>query len=170
MLTQYQLLNTIALLLQVQGTLILQPTSTARQKLVGTRIHYTIQAISLLAFIAAFLVIEINKGDHARFNSPHGVLGLITYIVIILQASVGVVQYLLPVRVLGSVDKGKKIYKYHRASGYALLVLEMGTVTAATQTTFNLSALHIPLWGVVVTSILVLAGVGARVKKHKLGL
>ena len=97
-------------------------------------------------------------------------LGLITYILIILQASVGVVQYFFPVRVLGSVDAGKKIYKYHRVSGYVLLVLELGTVIAATQTTFNVAALHIPLWGVVVTSVLVVAGVGARVKKHKLGL
>lgn len=164
-----QLLNSSAILLQVQGTLILQPTTTSRQKLIGTRIHFTIQAISLLAFLTAFLVIEVNKGDHPRFISPHGVLGLITYILIFLQASVGVVQYFFPTRVLGSVDKGKKIYKYHRAFGYGLLILELGTVTAATQTTFNLAALHISVWGVVVTAVLVVAGVGARVKKSKLG-
>lgn len=82
----------------------------------------------------------------------------------------GVVQYFFPVRVLGSVDAGRKIYKYHRVSGYVLLLLELGTVIASTQTTFNLAALHIPLWGVVVTSVLVVAGVGARVKKQKLGL
>lgn len=165
-----QLLNSAAILLQVQAALILQPTATPRQKLLGTRVHYALQGISLLAFIAALVIIEINKGDHERFTSIHGVLGLVTYIVIALQALGGIIQYFFPVTILGSVDNGKRIYKYHRWSGYALLVLELATVAAATQTTYNVNALHIPLWGVVAAAILVVAGVGARIKKHKLGL
>ncbi|RAL06676.1 cytochrome b561 domain-containing protein [Aspergillus homomorphus CBS 101889] len=165
----HPLLNSAALLLQVQATLILQPTATAAQKRRGTIAHYTIQALSILGFLAAFLIIEINKGDHARFTSPHGVLGLITYIVIILQATVGVVQYFLPVTVLGSVNRGKSLYKYHRQSGYLLLVLELATVAAATRTAFNVNVLGIPLAGVLVGAVLVVAGAGARVRKHKLG-
>ncbi|OOF99951.1 hypothetical protein ASPCADRAFT_126830 [Aspergillus carbonarius ITEM 5010] len=168
--SSHPLLNSAALLLQVQAALILQPTTTPHQKRLGTIIHYVIQTISLLAFITAFIIIEINKGDHARFTSPHGVLGLITYIVIILQALGGVVQYLIPVQVLGSVDRGKSLYKYHRKSGYVLLLLELATVAAATQTTYNLNVLAIPLWGVLVAAALVVVGVGARIKKHKLGL
>jgi hypothetical protein len=50
-----------------------------------------------------------------------------------------------------------------------LLVLELATVSAATQTTYNVAVLHMPLWGVLVAAVLIVAGVGARIKKHKLG-
>lgn len=165
-----QLLGISALLLQVQAALILQPTATPQQKRVGTRIHYSLQLLSVVLFVSAFVIIEVNKGSHPHFVSPHGILGLTTYIAIVLQAVVGVVQYLLPVTLLGSVDAGKRIYKCHRWSGYVLLLLEMATVVAATQTTFNVNAIHIPLWGVLVSAVLILTGVGARIKKHKLGL
>lgn len=121
-------------------------------------------------FVSAFVIIEVNKGSHPHFVSPHGILGLITYIAIVLQTVVGVVQYFLPVTVFGSVDAGKRIYKYHRWSGYVLLLLEVATIVAATQTTYNVIAIHIPLWGVLVSVVFILAGVGARIKKHKLGL
>jgi hypothetical protein len=51
-----------------------------------------------------------------------------------------------------------------------LLLLEVSTVVAATQTPYNLNAIHIPTWGVIIAIILVLLGVGARIKKGKLGL
>lgn len=97
-------------------------------------------------------------------------MGLITYIAIIFQALVGVTQYFLARPILGSVDAGKRIYKYHRWFGYSLLILELATVAAATRTTYNLAALHIQLWAVLVAAVLVVAGVGARIRKHKLGL
>ncbi|KAH1481303.1 hypothetical protein KXV81_001948 [Aspergillus fumigatus] len=165
----HPLLNSSAILLQVQAALILQPTATPQQKLLGTQIHYSLQAISLAAFLTAFTIIEINKGDHPRLTSLHGILGLITYICIILQALLGLVQYFFPVKILGSADAGKRLYKYHRHFGYLLLVLELATVSAATQTTYNVAVLHMPLWGVLVAAVLIVAGVGARIKKHKLG-
>ncbi|KAJ5887934.1 Cytochrome b561 eukaryote [Penicillium taxi] len=168
--TAHPLLAISALLLQVQAALILQPTTSPEQKLLGTRIHYIIQLVSIIGFLSAFVVIEVNKGSHAHFTSPHGILGLITVIFIVLQSLVGVVQYFLPVTILGSVDAGKTIYKYHRWSGYALLLLESVVVVAATQTSFNKATIHIPTWPVVIALIIVLAGVGARIKKHKLGL
>ncbi|KAJ5941217.1 hypothetical protein N7516_001385 [Penicillium verrucosum] len=168
--TPHPLLGISALLLQVQAALILQPTATPQQKRTGTRIHYILQLISVALFISAFVIIEVKKGSHPHFVSPHGILGLITYIAIVLQAVVGVLQYFLPVIVFGSVDAGKRIYKYHRWSGYVLLLLEVATVVAATQTTYNVIAIHIPLWGVLVSVVFILGGVGARIKKHKLGL
>ncbi|KAF9893088.1 Serine--tRNA ligase, mitochondrial [Aspergillus nanangensis] len=141
----HPLLNSSAILLQVQAMLILQPTANPRQKTLGTRAHYIFQAFSIVAFIAALIVIEVNKGDHPRLTSPHGIMGLITYILIILQALGGVVQYFLPAQILGSLERGKRLYKYHRLSGYLLLVLELATVAAATRTTFNVSVLAIPL-------------------------
>ncbi|PLB38506.1 cytochrome b561 domain-containing protein [Aspergillus candidus] len=166
----HPLLNSTAILLQVQAALVLQPTVTPQQKLLGTRIHHGIQAVSTLGFISAFIVIEVNKGDHARLTSAHGIMGLVTYILIILQATGGLVQYFFPTQVLGNVARGKAMYKYHRMVGYTLMMLELATVAAATQTTFNLSVLAIPLWAVLLAAVLVIAGLGARAKKQKLGL
>ncbi|KAJ5494162.1 hypothetical protein N7463_010249 [Penicillium fimorum] len=168
--TPHPLLGISALLLQVQAILVLQPTATPQQKRTGTRIHYSFQLLSVVLFVSAFVIIEVNKGSHPHFVSPHGILGLVTYITIVLQAVVGVIQYFLPVTVFGSVDAGRRIYKYHRWSGYFLLLLEMATVVAATQTNYNLMTIHIPLWGVLVAVVLILAGVCARIKKRKLGL
>lgn len=123
-----------------------------------------------MCFLGAFTVIEVNKGDHPHFVSPHGILGLLTVIFIVLQALVGVVQFFLPVTVLGSVDAGKRIYKYHRLTGYVLLLLESATVLAATRTDYNLAVLGIPTWAVLIALIITLSGIGARIKKHKLGL
>lgn len=154
-------------MLQVQSILVLQPTSTPRQKLVGTYIHSALLTLSLAGFISAFVVIEINKDPEHRLTSIHGVLGFVTYILIIIQALVGVAQFWLPKWIFGSVENGKKIYKYHRISGYVLLVLEFAAVAAATQTTYNVSVLNIALWTVLVTSVLILLGIGARVKLSK---
>lgn len=154
-----------ALFLQVQAALILQPTSTPRHKTLGTRIHAGIQLTSLLCFLGAFTIIEINKGDHPHFISPHGILGLLTVIFVVLQALVGIAQFFFPVSVFGSVDAGKRMYKYHRWTGYVLLLLETALVLAATQT----GALAIPTWSVVLTLLIILAGIAPRIKKQKLG-
>ena len=57
---------------------------------------------------------KAKSGHAAEFASVHGKLGLITFILIGLQAVVGFVQYYVPTLVLGSVDNGKALYKYHR--------------------------------------------------------
>jgi uncharacterized membrane protein len=148
---------------------VLQPTTTPQQKTLGTYIHSSLLTLSIAAFIAAFVIIEINKGDHPRLTSVHSVLGLITYIIVILQALVGVAQFWLPKTIFGSIENAEKIYKYHRISGYVLLILELATISAATQTDCNKNIFHIKLWAVLVAAVLVILGVGARIKKHKLG-
>lgn len=87
----------------------------------------------------------------------------------LVQALVGVTQYWVP-SIYGGQDNAKAIWKYHRASGYVVLVLGLTTVAAATQTDFNQNVLHIRLWVVIVSSVLVLAGVLSRIKLQKLGL
>ncbi|KAJ5670397.1 uncharacterized protein N7477_005760 [Penicillium maclennaniae] len=168
--TPHPLLSVSALLLQVQATLIVQPVNTPQQKLKGARVHYSIQLLSIVLFILAFINIEVNKGSYPHFVSLHGILGLTTYITIALQAVVGVIQYFLPTVLLGSVDAGKRIYKYHRWSGHFLLLLEMATVLAAVQSTNNMMGLQINFLGVLVAVALILVGVGAGIQKRKLGL
>lgn len=58
----------------------------------------------------------------------------------------------------------------HRVSGYAIVILSLATICAATDTGFNQNVLHMKLWALIVASVLVLAGLMARIKKHKLGL
>jgi uncharacterized membrane protein len=124
-----------------------------------------------MALIAGLTIIEMNKASHpeTRFRSAHGIMGLITYILIFSQALAGFVQFYIPRQILGSVDRGKAIYKYHRMSGYLILVMALATICAATQTTFNAAVLHIKWWGVLIADILVLAGVPPRITKSKLG-
>lgn len=121
--------------------------------------------------IAAFVIIEYNKFAHgaAHFDSIHGKLGLITYILLSIQALVGFSAYFVP-RIFGGVDKAKALYKWHRLSGYVALTMMLATVCAATQTYTGRYTLDIKLWAVLVSSILILVGVLPRIKKQKFGL
>ncbi|MCJ1470527.1 hypothetical protein MMC07_009173 [Pseudocyphellaria aurata] len=167
----HPLFNLAGLFLNTQAILILQPTHTLGQKRKGTNIHAILNGIGVLAYIGGLVVIEYNKFAHngAHFGTPHNVLGLIVYILFFVQAIIGVAQYYTPT-VFGTVDNAKAIYKYHRASGYVILVLSLATVATATQTGFNENTLHIGLSVVIVASILTVVGVVPRIRKRKFGL
>ncbi|KAI9827134.1 MAG: hypothetical protein M1819_007025 [Sarea resinae] len=158
------------IVLATQGALILQPTHTSTQKRQGTNVHAVLNGVGLAALIAGLVVIEVNKIGHGgtHFVSPHAILGLVTYIFLVVQTLVGFTQYYTP-SLYGGVNNAKKLYKYHRASGYVVLTLALATVAAATQTDFNKTTLHIRLWSVLVTTVLVLVGVVPRIKKQKFG-
>lgn len=170
-LTRWQLLNSAAILVLVQSILLLQPTSTQKQKVQGTYIHSALNFISLGLLIAGLVVIEMNKASHpeTRFQSTHGKFGLAMYILIVIQFIVGVLQFYAP-NLLGGADNAKSIYKYHRVSGYVIMLLAVVTICLATQTGFNENVLHIRLWATIVASVLVVVGLAPRIKKHKLGL
>jgi hypothetical protein len=88
----------------------------------------------------------------------------------VIQAAVGATMFYFPAEVYGSVVKGKRVYKWHRWSGYSLFLLQLGTISAATQTDYNRNVLHIRLWTVLAAIVLVVAGVGARIRKQKMKL
>jgi len=166
----HPLLNSFAVLLFVQGILVLQPTAAAKDKVTGAYVHSAINTSAVALLIAGLVVIEMNKASHpeTRFQSVHGKMALVAYILIFLQWFVGAAMfYAQPL--FGDVDKAKALYKYHRLSGYVLAIYMLAVVAAATDTGFNHNVLHIKLWAVVVSSILVLVGVVPRIKKHKLG-
>jgi hypothetical protein len=165
-----QLLNSAALLFFVQGILVLQPTHTAKQKKEGTYTHAALNNVALLTAVAGLVVIEYNKFAHkgTHFESPHAILGLITYILTVIQAVVGITQYFTP-GLYGGVENAKALYKYHRVGGYTILLLMLATVCAATQTTFNKNVLQIQLWAVVVASLIVVIGVAPRIRRNKFG-
>ena len=154
----------------VQGVLILQPTHTAKQKKQGTYTHAALNDVAFLAAITGLIVIEYNKFDHGgeHFESPHAILGLVTYIMIFLQLIVGITQYFTP-GLYGGVENAKAIYKYHRVFGYLTLLVMLATICAATQTTFNTGVLHMQLWAVVVACVIVVVGIAPRIRLSKLG-
>ncbi|TGO10316.1 hypothetical protein BTUL_0138g00030 [Botrytis tulipae] len=167
----HPLLNSAALLVLTQGILILQPTHTATQKRQGTIAHAGINALASSLLIAGLVVIEVNKFAHngTHFESAHAILGLITYILLLIQSLVGFTQYFTP-SLYGDISTAKSIYKYHRLSGYLVLLLMLATIAAATWTPFNVNALHIKSWAVIVCAVLILIGIIPRIKKQKLGL
>jgi hypothetical protein len=167
----HPLLNSAGILGFVQSILVLQPTHTADQKRLGTIAHFAANFIAIDALIAGLIVIEYNKFAHngTHFESPHAILGLVTYILLAIQAFVGFTQYFVP-SLYGSVDKAKSLYKWHRISGYIILTVMLATVAAATQTDYNKNILHIKLWAILVAAVLILVGVLPRIKKQKLGL
>jgi hypothetical protein len=136
----------------------------------GTYIHAAFVDIGLASLLAGFVVIEVNKhkGHLPHFESPHAILGFITYILLFIQLVVGATQFFFP-QLYGGVENAKKIYKYHRGAGYVIVAVALATIAAATQTDFIKNAIHIRLWAVLVPSVLLLAGLYARIKKQKLG-
>ncbi|KAH7346728.1 eukaryotic cytochrome b561-domain-containing protein [Rhexocercosporidium sp. MPI-PUGE-AT-0058] len=167
----HPLLNSGGLLILTQSILLLQPTHTPEQKRKGTVSHFILNNLALDALVAGLVIIEYNKFSHngTHFVSAHAILGLSTYILLGIQALVGFSAYYVP-QLYGSVDKAKSLYKWHRMSGYLVLVLMLATVAAATQTDYNKNVLDIKLWAILISAILVLVGVLPRIKKQKLGL
>jgi len=167
----HPLLNSAAILILVQSILLLQPTTTQKQKVQGTYIHSGLNFVSVALLITGLVIIEMNKASHpeTRFQSVHGKVGLVVYILLFIQLLVGVAQFYFP-SVFGSIENAKSIYKYHRMSGYLIIVLAVITICLATQTGFNDNVLHIRLWAVIVASVLVVIGLVPRIKKRKLGL
>lgn len=167
----HPLLNSAGILALTESVLLLQPTHTPTQKRQGTIAHFTLNNLGLDLLVAGLIVIEYNKFSHndTHFESPHSILGLITYIFLGIQALVGFTAYFVP-NLYGSVETAKSMYKWHRLSGYVILTLMLATVTAATQTDYNKDVLDIKTWAVLIAAVLVLIGVLPRIKKQKLGL
>jgi hypothetical protein len=168
--TAHPLLSSASLIFLVQAILFLQPTRTTLQKRRGTIFHFSLISLTVVTLIAGLAFIEYNKISHdgLHFKSPHAILGLITHFLIGIQALFGTTAYFAP-RLYGSEGKAKSLYKWHRLSGYILLVVILATVCAATQTDYNIAISQIKLWAVILYSIMILVGVVKRIKKEKFG-
>jgi hypothetical protein len=65
------LLNSAAILFLGQAILILQPTHTPDQKRDGTHAHAGFAVASISGFLAAFVIIEVNKFAHNGKAHPY---------------------------------------------------------------------------------------------------
>lgn len=171
LVSPHPLLQSLGVFTVIQAILLLQPTHTPETKLLGQRGHALLHLLSFLLFLAGTVIIEVNKTvkgfDH--FRSVHAYLGVATAAVLALQYLFGLTIWAVP-RVWGGVDRAKALWKYHRWVGYAALLLLLATVAAAAATEYNRDVLGIKLWSVIVTEVLILAGVLPRVHLRKLGI
>jgi len=167
----HPLAQSFGLLVLVQGILIVQPTVSAEQKKAGQKLHAGLNLAALISFIVGVGSIEYNKirSNGAHFKSPHAYIGVVASIWQVLQYLVGFTMYGVP-SLYGGEAKAKSIWKYHRISGYALLLMYMAAVVSATKTDYNANVLGLKLWAMVVIALLVIVGIYPRIKKQKLGL
>ncbi|KAI5291067.1 Serine--tRNA ligase, mitochondrial [Ascosphaera aggregata] len=163
------LLNSLALFLASQSTLLLQPTHTDAQRYRGTWAHFLLNTGAGLALLSAFAVIETIKSTRpeTRFRTVHSILGMTTYIAVLIQALIGVAQFFMP-KLLGGERNAHKVYKWHRLLGYSILFLSTLTVIAATRTSYNLRVLQIPTSGVFTAVAFIMLGIGFRIERAKL--
>jgi cytochrome b-561 len=166
----HPLAQSLGILILIQSILTLQPTHTAEQKRAGQWIHATLNLLAFLSLAAGVIIIEYNKvaNNQPHFHSVHGYLGVITSIILLLQYFVGFTMWATP-SLYGGDEKAKAIWKYHRYSGYTILVLLLATVCSATQTTYNVGVLKVKLWATILLSVLILIGIVPRIQKQKLG-
>lgn len=155
----------------IQSILVLQPTRLAKQKTDGQRWHAIFHVFSFLSFVAGVTVIEYNKLSNglAHFHSVHAYIGVITYGVLAFQYIFGLTMWAIPV-LYGGEDNAKRMWKFHRWSGYLLLLLLLASVISATRTDYVLNVLKISTIGMSVLSATILIAVIPRISARKLGL
>ncbi|KAK3943467.1 cytochrome b ascorbate-dependent protein 3 [Diplogelasinospora grovesii] len=171
LVSPHPLLQSFGIFMLLQAILVLQPTYTPETKLHGQRAHASFHLFSFLLFAAGITIIEVNKGTNsmAHFHSVHAYLGVITGAVLLVQYIFGFLMWGVP-GVFGGVEKAKALWKYHRYSGYLLLVLVLATVTSATKTDYSKGVLDIKTWSVLIADALILIGVLPRIQLAKLGI
>ncbi|KAL1883085.1 hypothetical protein VTK73DRAFT_10011 [Phialemonium thermophilum] len=167
----HPLLQSLGLFTLTQAILVLQPTWTPENKVVGARVHASLNLLSFLIFTAGVIIIEVNKikSHGLHFHSAHGYLGVITAALLLVQYLFGFLMWGVPA-VFGGLDNAKALWKYHRLSGYVLYLLLLATVLSSTQTDYNRNVLGIKFWSVLVAAALVVAGLYPRISLTKLGL
>ncbi|RCH82075.1 hypothetical protein CU098_005425, partial [Rhizopus stolonifer] len=123
--TFHPVFMTLFIILVTEGIASLQPTTTTTEKKVGLKYHAWIQSGSYLSAIIGVSFIFYNKviSNKPHFETVHGKLGLFVFIYLFVQVVFGATIGLIPITIYGSLDKAKKLWKYHRILGYILLLL-----------------------------------------------
>lgn len=167
--TGHPLAQSIGVLAVIQSIIVLQPTHTAEQKRVGQRVHGILHLVSLCSFIAGVTVIEYNKVSNGldHFHSTHAYIGVITCIIIILQYLVGFTMWAVPA-LYGGEANARKVWKYHRYSGYLVLALLVASLISASRTDF-MKKLGMEFWIMAVGCVAVIIGIIPRIQLYKLG-
>jgi len=134
--TLHPLFQSLSLFFFYQGIIVLQPTETPAAKRTGLLVHEGFQLLGSLSILIGATAIFYNKISHSapHFTSWHGLFGLISACVIVLQAFFGMLIGFETSRdyILGDA-LGRKLWKFHRLSGYILIFLITITVLTVTK-------------------------------------
>ncbi|KAK9476050.1 eukaryotic cytochrome b561-domain-containing protein [Lipomyces japonicus] len=163
--------NALGIFGLAQSIILVQPTSTADDKQIGGTLHGWFNLISISLFLTGFWIVYENKerNNVRHFYSWHGIAGLTTYLMLISTMLVGITQYWFP-SVYGSIAAAKSMYKYHRVTGYFAFLLSFITVLLSTWSSYNAKVLHMKPWSLFLAWVVVIAGVGLRVKRSKMAV
>lgn len=124
----------------------------------SNQILLTFRLIEFMIYIINFKIIVV--------TSPHGKSGLITFLLILIQAIAGSTLVNFP-GVVGGVAKARGMYKYHRISGYLVLFLIWITALGGTQADWTKSKFD-HLWVWLLAAGMVLVGTIGGINSNKL--
>lgn len=161
-----------AIFILTQSVLFQQPITAAdpERKRRGQYVHAALNLAAFMALVTGFTIVEIEvarmKGAH--FPSTHAVCGLLTLIVLVVQYVVGFTMWMTP-WLYGGDARAKSLYKYHRYSGYLILLMILATAVTATLTGYNQAVLGVGSWVTSLAALLVAIGVLLRIQIQKLG-
>lgn len=162
-----------AVFILTQSVLFQQPIAAedVDRKRRGQYIHAALNLAAFVALVTGFTIVEITvaqmNGSH--FPSTHAICGLLTLIVLVVQYIVGFTMWMTP-WLYGGDARAKSLYKYHRYSGYVILLMILTTAVTATFTGYNQAVLGVKSWVTGLAALLVAIGVLSRIQKQKLGL
>ncbi|CDS10675.1 hypothetical protein LRAMOSA11161 [Lichtheimia ramosa] len=157
-----------------EGIVLLQPTRTTQEKKRGLRHHATAQVIGYTSAIVGFTAIVYNKvvSDKEHFTSLHAQLGLTLFCYLFCQSLFGLLIAYVPSLIFGNVASAKRLWKFHRMTGYVLLVLVWLTAQLGVRADYMISNLWSEklMWLHWVALGLVTIGVVARIRLWKWGI
>jgi hypothetical protein len=162
----------IAIFTLTQSILFLQPIAPENlgRKRRGQYVHAALNLVTFIAIVIGFAIIEVNKisSNGRHFHSTHALLGVSTLLLLIMQYVVGFTMWMTP-SLYGGEARAKSLYKYHRYSGYFILLMILATAVTATLTGYNQYVLGVGLWVASLGAFLIAIGVFPRIQKQKLG-
>ncbi|WRT68236.1 uncharacterized protein IL334_005212 [Kwoniella shivajii] len=110
------------------------PASNSNIKSTRFKSHQTIMlgiALPVLAIGSAAMIYNKYLHGAKHFTSWHAKFGLVTVIWVLTQATIGAATVWYGGKAFGGPNNAKKVYKYHRLSGYLLVTLMLITIHLA---------------------------------------
>jgi len=126
----HPILQSISISLFAYGILTLQPTTKPRTKAAGLARHQIFMImLGFPAICLGVLAIIINKSVHEQphFTTWHGRFGIIALSWMAIQVVLGGGSVWFKGRLFGGNPRAKRIWKYHRLSGYLIFPLLLAT-------------------------------------------
>ncbi|KAI9279014.1 eukaryotic cytochrome b561-domain-containing protein [Umbelopsis sp. AD052] len=156
-----------------EGIYLLQPTYTPQEKKEGLKYHAILQILGYTSGVIGATAIFYNKAIHDKphITSAHASFGVLTLSYLLVQLLFGVFMAYIP-SVFGGTSQAKALWKYHRVSGYLLLILVWITAQLGAHADFMVDNFPVPnfLWLYWVSLALVAIGIFKRTDVSKWGV